>query len=228
MWAGDRLHPMMTTFNAEKITLKQVKQFLGFQALPMGRYDSLLTLEPINDFEQQELVQIATDFSNYLTAARVSEGLVKALTTFPLLRLAGFYRFPVELRLEEEIERITIEDNDTVITGRFDILAINPTASTQVQPFWILMIEAKNSTIDLSAGLPQLLTYAYKSLVDQSSVWGLVTNGINYQFVQLRQTDLLTYQPLPLLHLFEIDRATLLLQVLKAICKLQNSETAVM
>ncbi len=213
----------MTTLNAEKLTLNEVHRLLGFQKQPMEAYSNLLSLEPLTAYEHQELVQIANDFDNYLTAEKVSEGLVKVLTTFPLLRLAGFYRFPVELSLEEGIDRIVIEDEDTFITGRFDSLAINKTSTAGGQPFWILLIESKNSLVDLSAGLPQLLTYAYKSLKYQSPVWGLVTNGLNYQFVYLRQGVYPTYQLMPPLHLFEMERATQLLQILKAFRKLQVS-----
>ncbi|MCA1993506.1 MAG: restriction endonuclease subunit R [Coleofasciculus sp. S288] len=213
----------MTTLNAEKLTLKEVHRLLGFQKQPMGSYSTLLSLESLTAYENQELIQIATDFDNYLTADKVSEGLVKVLSIFPLLRLAGFYRFPVELSLEEAIARIVIEYEDTFITGRFDILAINKTALAGSQPFWILLIESKNSSVDVSVGLPHLLTYAYTSLEYQESVWGLVTNGLNYQFVYLRQETPPTYQLMPPLHLFEIERAIQLLQVLKAICKLQVS-----
>ncbi|MGC1395600.1 MAG: restriction endonuclease subunit R [Coleofasciculaceae cyanobacterium] len=209
----------MTTLNAESLSLGDVHRLLRLQMQLNGSFTPLLSLEPLTEFEQQELLQIQNDFANYLTAAKVSEGLVKALTTFPLMRLAGFYRFPIEIQLEEGIEKITIEDEDIVITGRFDILAINQIASEDSKPFWVLVIESKNSSIDLTAGLPQLLTYAFKSLADQEAVWGLVTNGLRYQFVYLCQT---TYQLMPDLNLLETERAIQLLQVMKAICKLHR------
>jgi hypothetical protein len=34
------------------------------------------------------------------------------------------------------------------------------------------VIETKNSLAEVFAGLPQLLTYAYKSLEHQEAVWG--------------------------------------------------------
>lgn len=216
----------MTTLNAEKLTLRDVHRLLGLQMQLNGSFTPLLSLEPLTEFEQQELVQIRDDFANYLTAAKVSEGLVKALTTFPLMRLAGFYRFPIEIQLEESIESITIEDEDTIITGRFDILAINQTALEGSKPFWVLVIESKNTSIDLSAGLPQLLTYAFKSLAYQESVWGLVTNGLRYQFVYLRQATPPTYQLMPDLNLLETERAIQLLQVLKAVCNLQITDSS--
>lgn len=209
----------MTILNAESLTLRDVHRLLKLQMQLNGSFTPLLSLEPLTEFEKQELLQIQDDFANYLAAAKVSEGLVKALTTFPLMRLAGFYRLPIEIQLEEGIEKITIEDEDIVITGRFDILAINQTASEDSKPFWVLVIESKNSSIDLSAGLPQLLTYAFKSLTYQEAVWGLVTNGLRYQFIYLRQT---TYQLMPDLNLLETERAIQLLQVMKAICKLPH------
>ena len=104
-----------------------------------------------------------------------------------------------------------------------DILAVNKATPTITGiPFWILVIETKNSLAEVFAGLPQLLTYAYKSLEHQTSVWGLTTNGLRYQFVYLQSGTPPTYQLLPELNLIEPERTIQLLQVLKAICNLQN------
>ena len=213
----------MTTLNAKNLTLNDVYRLLGFQKQYGGSFTPLLFLEPLTEFEQQELVQIQNDFEYYLSANKVSEGLVKALTTFPLLRLAGFYRYPIQISLEEDIADIRIEDEDTIITGRFDILAVSKTTQTTANtPFWILVIEAKNSALEVRQGLPQLLTYAYKSLEQQSSVWGLATNGLQYLFVHIQQGNPPSYQLMPELHLMESERSIQLLQVLKALCKLQS------
>jgi hypothetical protein len=183
----------------------------------------LLSLEPLTEFEQQELLQIRDDFDNYLYESKVLEGMVKALTLLPLMRLAGFYRSPIKISLEENIDRINIIDEDTNITGRLDILAVNKTIPTTTDiPFWVLVIESKNSEVAPSAGLPQLLTYAFKSLEHQPSVWGLTTNGQNYQFVYLLPGTPPTYQLMPFLNLMDLKPSTQILQVLKAICKLQN------
>ena len=212
----------MTTINAKNLTLNEVSEFLKFQQLFNNHtYPSLLSLEALTEFEQLELVQIRNDFREYLSFERVSEGLVQALTTFPLMRLAGFYRSPLKMSLEENIANITIEDEDTTITGRFDILAINKEKQIAADiAFWILVIESKNSLIAPRAGLPQLLTYAYKSLKYQESVWGLATSGEFYQFVNIRRGNPPTYQLMPFLTLMEPESSVVLLQVLKAICKL--------
>ncbi|HYX13868.1 MAG TPA: hypothetical protein VE944_05755 [Nostoc sp.] len=66
------------------------------------------------------------------------------------------------------------------------------------------------------------MLYAFKSLNEQTSVWGLVTNGLRYQFVYLRRDEQPTYQLMPLLNLNESPGAIKSLQVLKSICKLPN------
>ncbi len=214
----------MTTLNAKDLSLNDVHRLLGFQRQYNSSFTSLLSLEPLTEFELQELLQIRDDFDNYLSESKVLEGMVKALTTFPLMRLAGFYRSPIKISLEENIAQINVVDEDTNITGRLDILAVNKTISTtSITPFWVLVVESKNSEIDVSAGLPQLLTYAYKSLERQPSVWGLTTNGHNYQFVYIQQGNFPVYQLMPFLNLMDFEPAAQLLQVLKSICKLHNS-----
>ena len=174
----------MTTLNARNITISEVHRLLKFEKLPNGVFTPLLALEPLTERDLQELAQIRSDFDNYLSEGRVSEGIVKALTTEPLLRLAGFYRPPLKIGMEEQIADITIEDEDATITGRLNILAVNKRQTTAANAyFWVLVIESKNSSVAPSAGLPQLLAYAYKSLERQESVWGLVQRDRNLPMV---------------------------------------------
>ncbi|BAY17231.1 hypothetical protein NIES21_30660 [Anabaenopsis circularis NIES-21] len=211
----------MTLLNARNLSLEEVYRLFGFQKQYNDSFSNLLSLEPLSEEEQQELKQIQNDFDRYLTAGKVSEGQVKFLAVAPLLRLAGFYRYPIEILLEENIADIEIEDEDTIIKGRFDILAISKAKYTKPQAyFWLLLIESKNSQIDIFTGLPQLLNYTYKSLDNQKSAWGLTTNGRSYQFVYIEQGNPPVYQLLPLLNFMESMRAMELLQVLKAICQL--------
>ncbi|MBE9060255.1 restriction endonuclease subunit R [cf. Phormidesmis sp. LEGE 11477] len=212
----------MNLLNASSLSVAEVENHLGFQEVEiLGRYLDVLPLDKLSTAERKDVVKIAKDFRHYLKAGKVSEGLIKALTIFPLLRLAGFYSHPVELKVEEDIAQITVEDDDKVIKGRYDILAINHAAKTEGVPLWIVVAEAKNSEIACRSGLPQLLTYAYQSLSDQGSVWGLVTNGLNYQFVLMYGDKSPMYQMFPLLHLLDPTQAEQLGQILKALCALR-------
>ncbi|MFN6560793.1 MAG: restriction endonuclease subunit R [Nostoc sp. ChiSLP01] len=211
----------MTILNARNLSLEEVHRLFGFQRQYSDSFSNYLSLEPLTEAEQQELKQIQNDFDRYLTIGKVSEGQVKFLAVAPLLRLAGFYRYPIEILLEENIADIEVEDEDIKIKGRFDILAISKAKHTNPQTyFWVLLIESKNSQIDISTGLPQLLTYAYKNLDNQKSVWGLTSNGRSYQFVYIEQGNPPIYYLLPELNLMERERSSQLLQILKAICQL--------
>jgi hypothetical protein len=101
-----------------------------------------------------------------------------------------------------------------------DLLAIRKAPSLDQPDFWVLVVESKESGADAMQGLAQLLTYAYGSLAQQQTVWGLTTNGISYRFVQIEAGQPPRYWVMPELNLLDTRSAKQLLQVLKAICQL--------
>ncbi len=212
---------MTTTLDARNLSLQDVQRLLNLEEQLNGSITSLLCLESLTDFEQQELSQIRNLFRSYYAAGKISEGQIKFLFLAPLMKLAGFYHSSIKITLEENIADISVEDEDTNIKGRMDILAVSKTKERIVTtPFWILVIESKNSSFNASEGLPQLLTYAYKSLENQTSVWGVTTNGMDYQFVYLQQGNPPIYQLLPKLDITRSESSIELLQVFKSICQL--------
>lgn len=143
----------MTTLNASNLTLDDVHRLFGFQEQYNGSFTPLLSLEPITELEQQELIRIWHDFKPYLTAGKMSEGVVKAMTTFPLMRTAGFYSPPIRLSIEEGIAAINIVNENTKITGRFDILEVNSERLTAASTtFWVLVVEAKEGLSNVWIG----------------------------------------------------------------------------
>lgn len=211
---------MTLILEASNLSLNDVHRFLKLEDRVAVNFTDFLILEPITELEQQDLLRIINDFRRYWADKKISEGMVKFLTLAPLMRLTGFDDAPIKMTMEDSLS-ISVEDEDTTIMGRMDILAVKNAQSPTAPNFWILVIEVKNSKIDVFEGLPQLLTYAFKSLKEQSSVWGLASNGLRYQFVHLSQGNPPIYQILPELNLIDRDRSLQLIQVLKAICKLQ-------
>ncbi|WOB45424.1 hypothetical protein HNI00_21530 [Thermoleptolyngbya oregonensis NK1-22] len=133
----------MTIFQAKQLSIADVHERLGFQRRYAPSFEPFLVLEPITPREQEELRQIRNDFDAYLVEGKVSEGMVEALTVLPLLRLAGYYRPPIKLRLEESIALIQTEDEEIQIAGRPDLLAVH---KNNAEPLlWVLIVEAKNS-----------------------------------------------------------------------------------
>lgn len=77
----------MTILNAKNLTLRQVHQLLSLEQRFDGSFTPWLSLEPLTEFEQQELRQIQDDFRAYLIDG-ILEGQIKLLVIAPLLRLA--------------------------------------------------------------------------------------------------------------------------------------------
>jgi hypothetical protein len=211
----------MTIVSARNLSRGDVHRLFGFRPIYNGSFESYLVLEPLSESEQQELTQIQLEYRAYWETEKVSEGQVRLLAIAPLFRLAGYNEPPIRLETEEDIARIYIQDEDTYITGRLDIIAVNRQKVSNLKTLlWTLVVESKNSEASESAGVAQMLAYAYPSLKHQDFVWGLVSNGITYQFFYVRGGETPTYELMPNLFFFESDRAPIILQVLKAIRQL--------
>jgi hypothetical protein len=205
----------VATVQANTLSLKEVHRRLGYQRHYADRLDEWLTLPDLTPAETAELMNVRSEFDRYLVEGAVLEGQVRVLSVNPLLRLSGFNRAPVTIQVEMAIAPIELPESK--ITGRMDLLAIR--MREDGPDFWVLVVESKESGADAMQGLSQLLTYAYAGLQTQQSVWGLTTNGINYQFVQIRAGQPPQYFLLPELSLLHRESAVSLLQVLKAICQ---------
>jgi hypothetical protein len=211
----------MVVLNARKMDIEQVRQTLNLAPRFGSSFEKHLDLKPITDQEQRQLGKIVEEFRQYYVSGKISEGQVRFISIAPLLRLAGYHEPEIELKIEEDIARINIVDEDTYITGRFDIVAVQRSRrGGNPIPMWILVIESKNSEVSDSTGIAQMLVYAHKSLESQGTVWGLVTNGDIYQFFRLQKgepPEPSAYEYMPSLNMREDDRTLQLLQVLKAI-----------
>ncbi len=211
----------MVALDSKNLNFEDVERLLGFhESGSMGVFSDYLDLQCVSDLEQTELTEICTNFRRYLLSGKVSEGQIKFLALAPLMNLAGYYNQEIELLLEENIQRIDILEADISITGRYDILAVKKSGLPNLTKLWVLIVEAKRAGIEPFTGIPQLLTYAHESLSSQSSVWGLATNGLHFQFIRICAGEAPVYQLFPSLSLIESEPSILILKVLKSICKL--------
>jgi hypothetical protein len=221
----------MVTLKARQLKIDEVHALLGYEPKLDGKFQDYLQLPKLLEEDYSSLAEIRSNFFRYLNRAKISEGQAREISVSPLLRLAGYHQPPIYLEVEEEIDRIYIEDQDTYIVGRLDIVAVRQ--DTGICPLWILVVESKNTEASEVVGVAQMLAYAHTSLERQNNVWGLVTNGLNYRFFYLdssacakgdRATQTsgqplqqTTYQYMPSLNLIDVESAVTLLQVLKAI-----------
>ena len=209
---------MTTTIEVSNLSLKEVQRFLKLERQFNPSFNSLLSLGVLTEVERHKLEEICRNFENYYEEGDILAGEIKFLFISPLMWLAGFYCPKIRITLEEGINDIVLEDEESVIKGRIDILAATRVElARKINLIWILLIESKRSRIDASVGLPQLLAYAYSGLEQQESVWGLTTNGLDYQFVYIQKGNPSTYQIFPKLSLMYPEQSIQLLQVMKAI-----------
>jgi hypothetical protein len=137
-------------------------------------------LPELADTETATLDQIRNRFLRHRKRGSLAEGTINHLVISPLLTLAGLYDEPFFVTTEPEVE-LLLEDKDELLRGRIDTLIIQ-------QQFWVLVVESK-STIAFSVALPQALTYMMGNPNPERPVYGLITNGDEFQFIKLLIQD---------------------------------------
>jgi hypothetical protein len=143
-------------------------------------------LLPLNDEEMRYLDQVQREYFDQTRSGQISEGLIKLIVISPLLHLAGFYRRPFEVRLEESVQ-IEVTEANEVWRGRIDALVIK-------DYFWILVIEAKHSAFGIDIAIPQALGYMLANPNLEQYTYGLVTNGSSFAFLKLTQVPSPIYE----------------------------------
>ena len=133
-------------------------------------------LPTLTDPEQQALTEMQEEYE-YLSRYANLEAIVKMVIVGPLLKLAGFYRQPFRVKAEKRIELIT-EDEGTIVRGQLDVLVMH-------DRLWAILIEAKRVQYSLDAGIPQALFYMLADPDPGKPMFGLVTNGPDFQFLKL-------------------------------------------
>ncbi|MBW4636262.1 MAG: type I restriction endonuclease subunit R [Iphinoe sp. HA4291-MV1] len=133
-------------------------------------------LPELTDQEIKILEQIQSRFYRHRERGSLAEGTVNQLLISPLLTLAGLYDEPFFVTTEPEVE-IVLQDKDEILRGRIDTLIIQ-------QQFWVLVVESK-STIAFTIALPQALTYMMANPHPERFVYGMITNGDEFQFIKL-------------------------------------------
>ena len=137
-------------------------------------------LPELTNSEIATLDQIRNRFLRHRERGSLAEGTINHLVISPLLTLAALYDDPFFITTEPEVE-LLLEDKDELLRGRIDTLIIQ-------QQLWVLVVESK-STIAFSVALPQALTYMMASPNPESPVYGLITNGDEFQFIKLLIQD---------------------------------------
>ncbi|MGB7414068.1 MAG: type I restriction endonuclease, partial [Thermosynechococcaceae cyanobacterium] len=107
---------------------------------------------------------------------------------------------------------ILLQERNERLQGRIDTLIIQ-------DQLWVLVVEAKNTSLSLAVAIPQALTYMMSAPDSTWPVYGLVTNGDEYRFIKLDKStpDKPLFDLSDIFSLFPPQRSKLnqVLQILK-------------
>ncbi|NEP13673.1 MAG: restriction endonuclease subunit R [Symploca sp. SIO2C1] len=174
---------MVQTLPAKEITLQELTDKFGLQLIEDEQFfrEWQDQLPEITQAETQKLDRVKASYYNLLADPPLLENTVKMVVLSPLLDLAGFYLPPFRIRSEKSIE-ISLEDEEAIIRGQIDVLAV-------YDQFWAVVIESKQAAFSLEAGRAQLLTYMLANPHPHRPTYGLILNGSSFRFFKLVQKE---------------------------------------
>lgn len=168
-------------------------------------------LPALSESEQIALAHIQERFLEHRQRGFLPEGTVDKLVISPLLDLAGLYEPRFTIRTEAAVD-ILLQERNERLQGRIDTLIIQ-------DQLWVLVVEAKNTSLSLAVAIPQALTYMMSAPDSTWPVYGLVTNGDEYRFIKLDKStpDKPLFDLSDIFSLFPPQRSKLnqVLQILK-------------
>jgi hypothetical protein len=174
----------MVAVQARNVTLRELRENFNLQRIddPQFFLEWQTNLPDITVEERQQLDRVKSSFSYILEYPPLLENTVKMVVLSRLLDLADFFLRPFHIKSEPSIKIESEDEEGMVITGEIDVLVL-------LDRLWILVIEAKKVDFSLEVAKPQLLSYMLAAPSLQRPLYGLITNGVNLQFIKLVQTQ---------------------------------------
>jgi predicted type IV restriction endonuclease len=176
--------------NARTLTLTDLRHRFGVQLDSNDRFfaEWLDQTPPVSETESVALERIRQNYEYLSQEEPPLEEVVKLVVVSPLLDLAGFYQPPFLIKAEVGTTLEVTDDPDAApIIGKVDVLIVQ-------ESLWVLVIESKPARLDVTAGIPQALTYLLSAPTSQHALYGMVTNGREVLFLRLeRRTQTLQY-----------------------------------
>lgn len=134
-------------------------------------------LPEITDLEKQMLDRVKAGYLNLLKTPPLLENAVRMAVLSPLLFFADFYLYPFQIKSEKSV-RISASDEGVIIEGKIDVLVL-------FQQLWLMVIESKQATFSIEAGLAQILAYMLANPNPEKPCFGMITTGGSFIFVKL-------------------------------------------
>jgi hypothetical protein len=161
-------------------SLAEVERIYGISAsLEPERFFSewFTQLENLPESDQTRLDLIKRRYLYHRQHGHLLENAVNFLVISPLLELAGFYDPPFLLKSEASIRFEFEDETQKIYQGRIDALVV-------LDDLWIVLVESKRTSFNMTTALPQALAYM-SSNPSEIPKFGLVSNGEQCMFAKL-------------------------------------------
>lgn len=160
-------------------SLAEAERVYGLAASPDAAFFSewAESLEDLSTSEVERLDLIKNRYLYHRQHGHLLENAVNFLVISPLLEMAGFYDPPFLLRSEVPVQFSFEDESQKVYQGRIDALVVQ-------QTLWVVLVEAKRTSFNMTTALPQALAYMASS-AQEAATFALVSNGEHSIFVKL-------------------------------------------
>jgi Type I restriction enzyme R protein N terminus (HSDR_N) len=167
-------------------SLADVESRLGLQRNEDDRFfpEWQIDLSELSPSEAASIEIMRRRLRYHRADGELLEGAVMLLVTSPLLELAGLYDPPFKMKAEAAVE-IAIDDGEETLRGRIDVLILQ-------NQLWVMVLEAKKTTISTRSALPQALAYMMANANPNPQTFGVLTNGDDVIFVKLDRSGEVT------------------------------------
>ena len=117
----------------------------------------------------------------HLSRHDLQKSVTKLVVLAPILKLVGLYKPLFRFVVDEKIE-LDAADDGMSVTGLINVLAVHPR-------LWLTTIEAKHMRYSLAIGIPQTLFSMMEMAQVGEVLFGLISNGQEFQFLKVLKTD---------------------------------------
>jgi hypothetical protein len=164
-------------------SLAEAEQLLGIVASRDPNFfpEWTIGLPSLTPAEQQRLDQIKQRYLYHRQYGHLLENAVNFLVISPILELAGFYDPPFHLKSEVAVKFELEDEDETVYKGRIDALIVQ-------ENLWVILVEAKRTSFNMTLALPQALTYLATGNASMPR-YAWVSNGEYSMFVKLDRSE---------------------------------------
>jgi hypothetical protein len=159
------LHELETQF---KLQLSNDEQFFS-----EWQTDSL----EITELDKQVMDRVKASYFNLVKYPPLLEDTVKMAVLGPLLNQAGFYLYPLHTKSEYSV-KVSNMDGDVIVEGKIDVLVLK-------DKFWLMVIESKQASFSIEAGLAQILAYMLAHENQEKPCFGMITTKGSFVFIKL-------------------------------------------